>query len=142
MKLSYGLSAASGVILSSLLFAQSISGELRFTIEPAGVPRTLRGTQYVDSGSSWIGRLNTRDAGRSWRRFLPPKIEQPHFAGDDPELADTFFVNATRGWLVSHETALWTWQTDDGGLTWRRWRRGAMLDLVFVGDGHGWTSIY
>jgi photosystem II stability/assembly factor-like uncharacterized protein len=58
-------------------------------------------------------------------------------------LANTYFATVERGWIVGDSDRAWTFQTEDGGLTWRRWKEaGAMNDAFFLNNGHGWADIY
>src|SRR5205823_8297286 len=88
-----------------------------------------------------IGLFNTSDGGKTWQLFVPPASELGSFTGAEANLADTYFATVTRGWIVKSGKESWTWQTEDGGSTWRPWRAGAMKEVFFLDDGHGWAGV-
>jgi photosystem II stability/assembly factor-like uncharacterized protein len=121
------------------------ANELRFVAQPSGGPHYLRGQQFIDERHAWVGLYRTTDAGRSWELVLPPTRATDNFSQGDPDLAHTYFSTAARGWIVSLDRGgrYWTWQTEDGGNTWRRWGHpGGVIGAFFLDDGHGWANVY
>lgn len=111
-----------------------------FSLETASAPQPLAEGVYVDEEHAWVllgfsDLRRTVDGGRTWQRLRPPREPVPV---DISEMYKASFVTPKRGWLKTNSG---TWQTDDGGLTWRRIFAGSAIPQ-FADERHGWMSLY
>jgi photosystem II stability/assembly factor-like uncharacterized protein len=98
--------------------------------------------QMLDGQNGWaMGPatiIGTRDGGETWSGLEYNRSENGYLSGRGFD-----FVDAYRGWLVSHGAQLM--RTDDGGDTWTAVQlplpsgsRPTLNDITFVDGAHGW----
>lgn len=95
---------------------------------------------FVDDQHIWAygmgNPLRSSDLGRSWEEMKPSETATEKWTTG--VYLRPVFVSATRGWLIGDRH---TWQTEDGGLTWRRIFRYAANVPHFADDRYGWMSV-
>lgn len=95
---------------------------------------------FVDDQHIWAygtgNPLRSTDGGRNWEELKPSGT--PAESWSINVYLRPVFVSPTRGWLIGDRQ---TWQTDDGGLTWRIIFRFPATVPHFADDRHGWMSV-
>lgn len=125
----------------------------RLVTEAVEVPQPGAEGIFVDEQHAWVadelaikgspngtkswGLARTTDGGRVWLQLRPSTQTNPlgwlqhyHWRMN--------FISPSRGWLGGKDS---TWETDDGGLTWRRIFSASFDDLKFGDEQHGWMNI-
>lgn len=104
----------------------------------------LQDTQFRSTTLGWAvgaGAWWTEDGGATWHAAAVP---------DGVSLSSVWFVDSTHGWAVGADEEECAGgvmlRTTDGGRTWVRhtlseewWLGGAMHDVTFVDQSHGWA---
>jgi photosystem II stability/assembly factor-like uncharacterized protein len=117
---------------------------VRFVLEPATTPEPGVKGNIVDKQYAWVtdmdlgDLLRTIDGGQTWQRMRLLTEDESRFGRPRDMHIRTFFITPTRGWLMANSG---TWQTEDGGLTWRRLFAGLFDDLQFADEQHGWMNL-
>jgi hypothetical protein len=121
---------------------------LRLETEPSAAPCNTfweKGSA-PDARHAWIDLHATGDGGATWRvvKFSAEADAAMHLHGildpsnDSIGAIESWFITATRGWLVvlrKEETP--TWETDDGARTWRSVPWWHLSKMAFADAGHG-----
>jgi len=117
---------------------------VRFVPETSEAP--LPGSQgdYVDGQHAWVvvgfkDIRRTVDGGRTWQRMRPAAEYESAFKWLLYMPVSVSFITPTLGWLTGNDV---TWQSDDGGGTWRQIFSGSSSGLYFADAQHGWRQIY
>lgn len=137
----------------SPLNKSSDNATARFASEPVEAPQPGTEGSFVDELHAWVigelqlknsndlkrsrGLVFTTDGGKTWDGLLPSPESKaldwlPYYYWQ------IRFISPTRGWLTGNDS---TWQTDDGGLTWRRIFSASFDELQFRDEQHGWMNI-
>jgi len=97
--------------------------------------------QFIDAWNGWAAGtliVRTEDGGETWRALTRGSSENGYLSANA-----VWFVDALRGWLVSHGGALM--RSDDGGTEWapvplplRAGQRPTLRDITFSDATHGW----
>ena len=81
--------------------------------------------------------LRTTDGGVTWRQVRPSTDLGPE---------ESYFLDASHGWIVNGFQHLTTYRTVDGGSTWTALTSGASSfdsgSLFFIDSSHGWFLAY
>ena len=103
-------------------------------------PPNSQGT-IVDEQHAWVAAgftdlRRTSDGGRTWHRLRAASVNASPL-GAVGEVHRVYFITSTRGWL---DTSSGTWQTEEGGSTWRRiFPKGSTPR--FADMQHGWINV-
>lgn len=117
---------------------------VRFVLEPAKAPEPGVEGSIVDKLHAWVkdndtgDLLRTIDGGQTWQRMRLFTEDESSFGRPRDMFVRSIFITTTRGWLMANSG---TWQTDDGGLTWRRLFTGLFDGLQFADNQHGWMNL-
>ena len=107
------------------------------TLDPGFYRASVAGERawLYDTGDLY----RTSDGGRSWEVLAGQDGSSLGLEkyGAPPQL---YFVSPTRGWLASARTG--TWQSDDGGLSWRRLSKQEYGGIAFASPESGWMATY
>ncbi len=130
--------------VSNQEYSVAKSDSVRFAVERATTPEPGVRGNIVDAEHAWVVGmdsgylLRTIDGGKTWLAMHPVPSDEPRFGNMQGMYVKTFFASQRRGWLAANSG---TWQTDDGGLTWRRMFAEGFDDMRFAGQRYGWTSV-
>lgn len=117
---------------------------VRFIVEHSKAPEPGVRGNVVDAEYAWvIGMtsgylLRTVDGGKTWEALHPISQDVARFGRMQDMYVRSFFISGTRGWLMANSG---TWQTEDGGLTWRRILADGFDDIQFMDLRHGWMGV-
>ena len=99
--------------------------------------------QFLDERRGWAAGTriaHTEDGGETWQTLTTSTSENGYLTANA-----IHFVDAYRGWLVSHSGLLM--RTDDGGREWspvalplREGERPTLRDITFVDGARGWVA--
>jgi photosystem II stability/assembly factor-like uncharacterized protein len=129
---------------SSLVSSSPPDVTVRFALEPATAPEPGVIGNYVDKQHAWVldpnlgNLLRTIDGGKTWQRLSLLSEDESKFGRLRDMYGRIFFITTTRGWLMANSG---TWQTEDGGLSWRRVFTDLFDDLQFADERHGWMNV-
>lgn len=118
---------------------------IRLTPESAKAPKPLSTGTFIDEQTAWVtdastgDLLRTIDGGRNWQRMCLSNEDEAIFGKLRDMLTNYYFVSTSRGWLSAYSG---TWQTEDGGLTWRRIFTDEVEAAYFVDEQSGWMNLY
>ena len=117
---------------------------VRFVLEPANTPQPGVEGSIVDKQHAWVvdrnlgNLLRTVDGGKTWQRMSPLTQDESRFGRLRDMYIRIFFITTTRGWMMANSG---TWQTEDGGLTWRQLFTDLYADLRFADERNGWMNV-
>lgn len=123
---------------SGLEGAGAEASTIRFTPAPADAPPPSAQGTFLDEQHAWVGLVRTSDGGQTWQQLNPVAGSPAILGGMTDRYAKTYFVTPTRGWLAANQG---TWQTEDGGLTWRQVFSAAPALPRFGDARHGWLDL-
>lgn len=118
---------------------------LHCTLEPVEGPGLFSEGCYVDEQYSWVSGLAassgnprvTSDGGRTWKEVRPSAESGIQAWSQSLHLRATF-ANRMLGWITGDHN---TWQTSDGGLTWRRLFDQTADDPQFTDSHYTWLNV-
>lgn len=116
---------------------------VRFVAEATQVPELFSRGSYIDEQHAWVADgfevKRTTDSGRTWQVIRISGEDEPVFGKMGGIYVMPYFITATRGWLNAIKG---TWQTEDGGLTWRQIFTDHTGNPHFADEQHGWIATY
>lgn len=82
--------------------------------------------------------IRTTDGGHTWQQFRLSGADEVVFGRPRDMYVRVSFSTPARGWLAANSG---TWQTDDGGLSWRRIFAEPYDGIQFADGQHGWMFV-
>jgi photosystem II stability/assembly factor-like uncharacterized protein len=123
------------------LTPQAKSQTIRFTAERDVSPEPFVEGSFIDANHAWVAGFYLRrtiDGGKTWQKMLPAKEFENEFGSIGGCYFRPYFVTPNRGWVVACSA---TWQTDDGGLTWKRLFPQGSDRPYFSDTQNGWADV-
>lgn len=115
----------------------------RFVVEPTQTPELFSRGSFIDEQHAWVAAgfdlKRTTDGGRTWQLMRPSLEDESIFGKMGVTYVMPSFLTPTRGWLNAIKG---TWQTEDGGLTWRQIFTEYATNPHFADEQHGWIATY
>ena len=96
---------------------------------------------YINVEQAWIAGFNvkvTRNKGLTWYQLNPTPESESAFGKVGYTYTKPYFISPTDGWLRS---STGTWQTRDGGNTWKRIFPSGSGIPRFADASHGWANV-
>jgi hypothetical protein len=143
--IAYSQPSVGTIVSISAPYECEARGTIVFTLTPYhGEPRpALERSNIFSDLEARIGLVGTTNGGSTWSGLHPPDGLREVFGGiTDPESIHSFFLSPLIEWtnLFGHNYG-GTWQTNDGGITWKCLLRHPLLSgPVFLNRMQGWMS--
>jgi photosystem II stability/assembly factor-like uncharacterized protein len=117
---------------------------VRFSVEATVTPKLFSQGVAIDDRHVWVvgSKLGTLmrsiDGGKSWQKLGLHSGDEIKFGKMFGMHLQIYFVTSARGWLCADSG---TWQTEDGGETWRQVFTGLISGMHFSELENGWLNL-
>lgn len=115
---------------------------VHFVAERTEPPSPLSKGSFINENHAWVNDAGdvkrTVDGGASWQMMRPTPEDEKFFGVMRATYVRPYFITPLRGWLKAGSG---TWQTEDGGVTWRRiFKEGSTPQ--FADEHNGWIDVF